>query len=198
MLPTTYTAVAHWHRSIIFVPNPPSPSRCQGNQSVCDRVGLARELSGLLSSAVWQRAKSVRPQSVPVIVSCWMLMWFSFVLVRWVLFRMLTASRVTPTATRRHQQEQQGPEEGIDHLFLLPERVLGMDSAQLRQDLAGLDFSVHVLHTAPQGNVWLCKLGSSSLRGMPVQGRPNVATSVCQAVVPLHVLHNVAMCAYGN
>jgi hypothetical protein len=67
---------------------------------------------------------------------------------------MLTASRATPTATRR---QQQGPEEGIDHLFLLPERVLGMDSTQLRQDLAGLDFSVQLLQAAPQGNVWLCK-----------------------------------------
>ena len=71
---------------------------------------------------------------------------------------MLTASRATPIATRRHQEEQQqGPQEGIDHLFLLPERVLGMDSVQLRQDLAGLDFSVQLLQTAPQGNVWLCK-----------------------------------------
>jgi hypothetical protein len=70
---------------------------------------------------------------------------------------MLAASRTTPTATRRHQQQQQGPQEGIDHLFLLPERVLGMDSAQLRQDLAGLDFNVQLLQTAPQGNVWLCK-----------------------------------------
>jgi hypothetical protein len=76
---------------------------------------------------------------------------------------MLTASRATPTATRRHGQ-QQGPQEGIDHLFLLPERVLGMDSAQLRQDLAGLDFNVQLLQTAPQGNVWLCKLFSSSLK----------------------------------
>jgi hypothetical protein len=73
---------------------------------------------------------------------------------------MLAASRATPTATRR-QQQQQGPQEGIDHLFLLPERVLGMDSAQLRQDLAGLDFSVQLLQTAPQGNVWLCKLSFS-------------------------------------
>lgn len=51
-----------------------------------------------------------------------------------------------------------GPQEGIDHLFLLPERVLSMDSASLRQDLAGLDFSVHLLHGGPKGNVWLCKL----------------------------------------
>lgn len=52
-----------------------------------------------------------------------------------------------------------GPQEGIDHLLLLPERVLSMDSASLRQDLAGLDFSLHLLHRtpAPQGNVWLCK-----------------------------------------
>ncbi|XP_067013615.2 inner centromere protein isoform X4 [Anabrus simplex] len=46
--------------------------------------------------------------------------------------------------------------EALDQLFLLPERALGMDSTQLRQDLAGLDFSnVKLLHTAPQGNVWL-------------------------------------------
>ncbi|XP_049781024.1 MAP7 domain-containing protein 2-like isoform X21 [Schistocerca cancellata] len=48
-----------------------------------------------------------------------------------------------------------GPQEGIDHLFLLPERALTMDSGRLQQDLAGLDFSVRVLHSAPQGNVWL-------------------------------------------
>ncbi|XP_018052385.1 PREDICTED: ensconsin isoform X8 [Atta colombica] len=50
-----------------------------------------------------------------------------------------------------------GPAEGSDHLFLLPERALGMDSTHLRQDLAGLDFNLHLnlLHTAPRGNVWL-------------------------------------------
>lgn len=59
---------------------------------------------------------------------------------------------------------RQGPQEGIDHLFLLPERVLGMDSVQLRQDLASLDFSLQlhresgpVLANAGKGNVWLCK-----------------------------------------
>lgn len=53
-----------------------------------------------------------------------------------------------------------GPAEGSDHLFLLPERALIMDSTQLRQDLAGLDFNLHLnlLHTAPRGNVWLCEL----------------------------------------
>lgn len=53
-----------------------------------------------------------------------------------------------------------GPAEGSDHLFLLPERALGMDSTHLRQDLAGLDFNLHLnlLHTAPRGNVWLCEL----------------------------------------
>ncbi|XP_074098945.1 uncharacterized protein LOC141527399 isoform X7 [Cotesia typhae] len=52
-----------------------------------------------------------------------------------------------------------GPAEGSDHLFLLPERALVMDSAQLKQDLAGLDFNLHFnrLHTAPRGNVWLCE-----------------------------------------
>ncbi|XP_039288885.1 MAP7 domain-containing protein 1 isoform X8 [Nilaparvata lugens] len=50
-----------------------------------------------------------------------------------------------------------GPQEGIDHLLLLPERVLSMDSTSLRQDLAGLHFSLHLLQRAPapQGNVWL-------------------------------------------
>lgn len=51
----------------------------------------------------------------------------------------------------------QGPQEGIDHLFLLPERVLGMDGAQLRKDLAALDFKVQLLQSAPSGNVWLCE-----------------------------------------
>ncbi|XP_076641939.1 uncharacterized protein LOC143352873 isoform X12 [Halictus rubicundus] len=52
-----------------------------------------------------------------------------------------------------------GPAEGSDHLFLLPERALIMDSTHLRQDLAGLDFNLHLnlLHTAPRGNVWLCE-----------------------------------------
>lgn len=55
-----------------------------------------------------------------------------------------------------------GPAEGApvsDHLFLLPERALVMDSTHLRQDLAGLDFNLHLnlLHTAPRGNVWLCE-----------------------------------------
>ncbi|KAF7989366.1 hypothetical protein HCN44_008040 [Aphidius gifuensis] len=50
-----------------------------------------------------------------------------------------------------------GPVEGSDHLFLLPERALIMDTTHLRQDLAGLDFNLHLnlLHTAPRGNVWL-------------------------------------------
>ncbi|XP_076760650.1 uncharacterized protein LOC143429101 isoform X13 [Xylocopa sonorina] len=50
-----------------------------------------------------------------------------------------------------------GPAEGSDHLFLLPERALIMDSTHLRQDLAGLDFNLHLnlLRTAPRGNVWL-------------------------------------------
>lgn len=55
-----------------------------------------------------------------------------------------------------------GPAEGSDHLFLLPERALVMDSTHLRQDLAGLDFNLHLnlLHTAPRGNVWLCEFSS--------------------------------------
>ncbi|KAG8269110.1 hypothetical protein J6590_008358 [Homalodisca vitripennis] len=62
---------------------------------------------------------------------------------------MLTAARASHTP---------GPQEGIDHLFLLPERVLTMDSASLHRDLAGLDFSVHLLQDGPRGNVWLCKM----------------------------------------
>ncbi|XP_008551563.1 MAP7 domain-containing protein 1 isoform X2 [Microplitis demolitor] len=62
-----------------------------------------------------------------------------------------------------------GPAEGSDHLFLLPERALVMDSTQLKQDLAGLDFNLHFnrLHTAPRGNVWLCEYrdNSSSING---------------------------------
>ncbi|XP_065201935.1 MAP7 domain-containing protein 2-like isoform X4 [Planococcus citri] len=54
-----------------------------------------------------------------------------------------------------------GPEEGIDHLFLLPERVLGMDGVQLRKDLAALDFKVQLLQSAPSGNVWLSGGGSN-------------------------------------
>lgn len=55
-----------------------------------------------------------------------------------------------------------GPAEGSDHLFLLPERALVMDSTHLRQDLAGLDFNLHLnlLHTASRGNVWLCELSN--------------------------------------
>ncbi|KAL7299914.1 hypothetical protein TKK_0007237 [Trichogramma kaykai] len=51
-----------------------------------------------------------------------------------------------------------GPAEGSDHLFLLPQRALGMDTTHLRQDLASLDFNLHLnlLQAAPRGNVWLC------------------------------------------
>ncbi|KAB0801192.1 hypothetical protein PPYR_05546 [Photinus pyralis] len=47
------------------------------------------------------------------------------------------------------------PMEGLDHLFLLPERVLEMDTKNLQKDLAGLDFDARLLHEAPMGNVWL-------------------------------------------
>lgn len=52
-----------------------------------------------------------------------------------------------------------GPADGSDHLFLLPERALDMDSTHLRQDLEGLDFNLHLnlTHMAPRGNVWLCE-----------------------------------------
>ncbi|KAK0092648.1 hypothetical protein PV326_000944 [Microctonus aethiopoides] len=71
---------------------------------------------------------------------------------------MLTA-RSSPLGVGRGPRTL-GPAEGSDHLFLLPERALIMDSTQLRQDLAGLDFNLHLnlLHTAPRGNVWLCDL----------------------------------------
>ncbi|KAJ1531638.1 hypothetical protein ONE63_000310 [Megalurothrips usitatus] len=72
---------------------------------------------------------------------------------------MLTATRASPSATTTAVKHH---DEGIDHidldhLFLLPVRVLSMDSASLRKDLAGLDFNVHLLHNGPQGNVWLCE-----------------------------------------
>lgn len=71
--------------------------------------------------------------------------------------RMLTA-RSGPLGVGRLPRTL-GPAEGSDHLFLLPERALVMDSTQLKQDLAGLDFNLHFnrLHTAPRGNVWLCE-----------------------------------------
>ncbi|XP_031335500.1 histone-lysine N-methyltransferase, H3 lysine-79 specific isoform X4 [Photinus pyralis] len=50
------------------------------------------------------------------------------------------------------------PMEGLDHLFLLPERVLEMDTKNLQKDLAGLDFDARLLHEAPMGNVWLCTM----------------------------------------
>ncbi|KAF7408362.1 hypothetical protein HZH66_002899 [Vespula vulgaris] len=70
------------------------------------------------------------------------------------LGRMLTA-RSGPLGVPRSL----GPLEGSDHLFLLPERALIMDSSRLRQDLAGLDFNLrfNILQTAPRGNVWLCE-----------------------------------------
>ena len=52
------------------------------------------------------------------------------------------------------------PFEASDHLFLLPQRALGMDSSQLRQDLASLGISniqLNRLHEAPRGNFWLCE-----------------------------------------
>lgn len=53
--------------------------------------------------------------------------------------------------------QDSSPMEGLDHLFLLPERALAMGSARLQKDLAGLNFDGHVLHEAPMGNVWICK-----------------------------------------
>lgn len=54
-------------------------------------------------------------------------------------------------------QEATPPMEGLDHLFLLPERALTMGSARLQKDLEGLDFDARVYHEAPMGNVWICK-----------------------------------------
>lgn len=53
--------------------------------------------------------------------------------------------------------QDSSPMEGLDHLFLLPERALAMGSARLQKDLAGLNFDGHMLHEAPMGNVWICK-----------------------------------------
>lgn len=50
-----------------------------------------------------------------------------------------------------------GPQEGLDHLILLPDCVLSMDSAQLKRDLAGLQFRLHLLSDGPHGSVWLCE-----------------------------------------
>lgn len=58
----------------------------------------------------------------------------------------------------QRQSEQSGVLDDIDHLFLLPERALTMDSSRLQKDLAGLDFDPRLMHAAPMGNVWLCKL----------------------------------------
>ncbi|XP_063234229.1 MAP7 domain-containing protein 2-like isoform X13 [Bacillus rossius redtenbacheri] len=60
-----------------------------------------------------------------------------------------------------------------DHLFLLPERVLCMDSAQLRRDLAGLDFSARLLHHGPRGNVWLSGAAPADSSQRPAPGRPS-------------------------
>lgn len=65
---------------------------------------------------------------------------------------------VTAPASAGHDASCAGIDHiDLDHLFLLPVRVLSMDSASLRKDLAGLDFNVHLLHSGPQGNVWLCE-----------------------------------------
>lgn len=57
------------------------------------------------------------------------------------------------------QRQDSSPMDGLDHLFLLPERALTMDATRLQKDLAGLDFDVRLLHEAPMGNIWLCKCG---------------------------------------
>lgn len=74
-----------------------------------------------------------------------------------VLFCFFAPQTMVSTARRTTVKGLMGPAEGSDHLFLLPQRALGMDSTHLRQDLAGLDFNLHLLHTAPRGNVWLCE-----------------------------------------
>ncbi|KAE8745847.1 hypothetical protein FOCC_FOCC007366 [Frankliniella occidentalis] len=83
---------------------------------------------------------------------------------------MLTAARASGPGQQQHVVGH--PDPGLEHidldqLFLLPVRVLSMDSASLRKDLAGLDFNVHLLHNGPQGNVWLCECGCLD-RGLPL------------------------------
>lgn len=84
---------------------------------------------------------------------------------------MLVATPSVGPTCRMSPGLSSGPEEGSDHLFLLPERALSMDTAQLREDLASLDFSVASHHSmrdehnslvarpslAGRGTVWLCE-----------------------------------------
>lgn len=83
---------------------------------------------------------------------------------------MLTAARASGPGQQQHVVGH--PDPGLEHidldqLFLLPVRVLSMDSASLRKDLAGLDFNVHLLHNGPQGNVWLSGATSDALNQRP-------------------------------
>lgn len=78
--------------------------------------------------------------------------------------------------------QDSSPMEGLDHLFLIPERALTMGSARLQKDLAGLNFDGHVLHEAPMGNVWICKWpayieSSTYLNFMLNSVRPNCVAS---------------------
>lgn len=79
-----------------------------------------------------------------------------------VLFVMAARWPVTMLTILQPHGEQGGVLDEIDHLFLLPERALTMDSSRLQKDLAGLDFDPQLMHAAPMGNVWLCE--SSNFR----------------------------------
>ncbi|XP_034253936.1 ensconsin-like isoform X4 [Thrips palmi] len=84
----------------------------------------------------------------------------------------LTSTSSSGVARRDQPRDVHDYDQGIDHvdldhLFLLPVRVLSMDSASLRKDLAGLDFNVHLLHSGPQGNVWLSGATSDALNQRP-------------------------------
>ncbi|XP_014251404.1 MAP7 domain-containing protein 1-like isoform X5 [Cimex lectularius] len=65
-----------------------------------------------------------------------------------------------------------GPQEGLDHFILLPDCVLAMDSAQLKRDLAGLQFSLHLLSDGPSGSVWL---SGATPADQKQNGRPSTA-----------------------
>lgn len=90
----------------------------------------------------------------------------------------------------------QGPQEGIDHLFLLPERVLGMDGAQLRKDLAALDFKVQLLQSAPSGNVWLCKYRVDSFSPPFFHRLCGLASRRMLRVCAIHVVCGVLVRVY--
>ncbi|KAI4503327.1 hypothetical protein M0802_001549 [Mischocyttarus mexicanus] len=98
-----------------------------------------------------------------------------------------------------------GPLEGSDHLFLLPERALIMDSSRLRQDLAGLDFNLrfNLLQTAPRGNVWLspqlcsAQLSSAQLSSAQLSSAQLSFALLCSALLCSALLCSVLLCLRG-